>query len=995
MVIVDNFDYEAAQECYNTIEINDILLPLPNNYANTVEKRLVSVIHMNIRSLNKNFDEFAYTIENCHLKFDVIVLSETWMGEGEPFNYVLNNYTSIDQPGKRNKKNGVCVFVRNSFTFNNLNVNIVESDSLTLKIKNPTTNFEITLIAIYRSPSLSADLFLNGLESALGELRTHDNILLVGDININLNQVTDTCIEYFNIMSSNGFTSYINKPTRVQNTSSSCIDHIFFKNTNVNADRVIGSIFKTDITDHYCTSIHLGDQNTACNSNNISHNTSTIEKIDYNKLLQALKTENWANVINNNNVHTMVQCFEQTLITHIGNSTTKIKISHRNRPLKNWITQGLIRAIQTRNKMHKKLLKQPNNNELKECYTRYRNTLNKLLKETKINYYRDKLDQSKGNARKTWNTINEILDLKKKSLKNDIDPEVLNKHFSSIGRKLAEKLSNENGNIHPQTRQRYSHNPQIDLQNSFFLFPTNELEIIQTIKELKSNSAPGINNISNSCLKKIAHYVAKPINIIINKCFEEGFFPDEFKIAKIVPLYKSGDAKNPTNYRPISLLSGLSKVMEKIIKRRLIRYLKAKNLIHPSQFGFQEGKNTEDAISMLVKTLTENFGRGKKSIAIFMDLTKAFDTIPHSKLLEKLNCIGIRGLPLNLFSSYLGGRSQILSNGNKFSTEYILDYGLPQGTVLSPILFLIYINDLLNLNLDNGQAISFADDTTLIFSGESWDAARASAEKGFLVVKAWLDNHTLTLNYKKSSFMTFTPNAATQPVNQLTLKIHKYDCDELDSQVSGCDCPSLEDSKYVKYLGVMIDQHLRWDSHIQSLCHKTKFLINKFYRISQLKLPQLAKMTYFAYAQSVLQYGIRVWGGAAERHISKVFNLQKHIIKVALNKPRLYPTRTLFQESSILSIKQLYLKNLTLYLINNKNLFNTRVTPYNTRRIFWTSNLIETNLSVCRMQFPYRCERLVNLIPHELLANSPISKLKKKTITWIKTSTDIFGNIIL
>jgi hypothetical protein len=570
----------------------------------------------------------------------------------------------------------------------------------------------------------------------------------------------------------------------------------------------------------------------------------------------------------------------------------------------------------------------------------------------------------------------------------EIDPDILNVYFSEVGRTYADKI--DIGPTQQLVNSQHSPCSAAVTPNSFFMHPTSSDEVLLTIKNLKSSSSRGVDMLDNICLKNICEFIAKPLSLLFNKCFELGHFPSHFKIAKIVPLYKSGDRGAPENYRPISLISNLSKIFEKIIKKRIIKYLEKYKFIAENQYGFQEGKSTEDAMTELVGIVTDNFQHGRKTLAVFLDLAKAYDTIPHTVLLNKLERIGSRGNVLKLFSSYLHKRTQILDTSKLTLSEY----GLPQGTVLSPILFLIYINDLLKMNIGGCRAISFADDTALMFSGSNWQQVKCLAESGLAEVKTWLDRHTLTLNMKKSVFMTFSPVERTIPADIFHngIKIHsdcayRYGHREVeDSHERGrnCVCRELKRVRETKYLGVILDSQLKWKAHINNTCKKMKHVIHKFYKLNGLGDLEVLRLVYFAYAQAVLQYGIRIWGGALDTHFNKISLIQRHIIKAALNRPRRYPSHLLFIEFPVLTVRQLYVKNIILYISKNRNIFTPQERTYNFREQS-SFQINRTDLTVCRRQFQYISNRLINLIPENLITNKRTKSSNKNMAEWIKS----------
>jgi hypothetical protein len=228
------------------------------------------------------------------------------------------------------------------------------------------------------------------------------------------------------------------------------------------------------------------------------------------------------------------------------------------------------------------------------------------------------------------------------------------------------------------------------------------------------------------------------ITYLANLCFKHGVFPNYLKQAIVTPVFKSGNRSIASDYRPISVLPAISKILEKLINTRLINYLNKFQILSDNQYGFRQGISTEDAVSALSSLIIENVDNNKKCITVFLDLKKAFDTVSVPILINTLACIGIRDIPLSLLSSYLHNRSQKVKIGKYLSDECDVNYGVPQGSVLGPTLFLIYINQLCKMCIAGGSIFTYADDTAIVFSGNDWDDVRKTAEVGLAKVARWL-----------------------------------------------------------------------------------------------------------------------------------------------------------------------------------------------------------------------------------------------------------------
>lgn len=264
---------------------------------------------------------------------------------------------------------------------------------------------------------------------------------------------------------------------------------------------------------------------------------------------------------------------------------------------------------------------------------------------------------------------------------------------------------------------------------------------------------PGWDNIPTKFIQYIQKEITPIIVHLANLCFETGTFPSLLKISIITPIYKSGNIEDINNYRPISVLSVIAKILEKLLNTRLISYLTKYNILSNAQFGFRNGVCTENAVTSLTAHVITNLDQGTKCLSCFIDLKKAFDTVYIPILLHKLEKIGIRGNQLSMFKDYLADRNQKVKLDDITSESSCVNYGVPQGSVLGPTLFLIYINDLCNLTLENAKLFAYADDTAIVFTGSNWEAARVSAEKGMALVAKWLKTNLLSLNIEKTNYI--------------------------------------------------------------------------------------------------------------------------------------------------------------------------------------------------------------------------------------------------
>lgn len=371
------------------------------------------------------------------------------------------------------------------------------------------------------------------------------------------------------------------------------------------------------------------------------------------------------------------------------------------------------------------------------------------------------------------------------------------------------------------------------------------------------------------------------------------------KLAQVCPIHKDGDTGDPSNYRPISLLTIIAKLLEKVIKHRLSKFLEENNLLANNQFGFRQKRSTEDAVIQLTDTVASSLDKGERCIGVFLDLKKAFDTVSIPLLLKKLEVLGVRGTALSWFTSYLSNRRQYVKLETTKSDTMSTHFGVPQGSVLGPMLFLVYINDLCLLEAASAQIFTFADDTAILFTGCSWEDVQYKTEEGLLRVSQWLHNNLLTLN----KYLCFHINNSTNPDN-FTLKIHNC---KLGSQAhNSCHCNSIERTRSIRYLGVIIDDKLNWSGQIEALVPRIRKLLHIFKRIRAVANQVIIKAIYYALCQSIICYCIATWGGTHKTTLIKLERAQRAALKVLYSKPYRYPTAKLYHETKVLTVRQLF-----------------------------------------------------------------------------------------
>lgn len=963
---LDNLSNITAEQC--SIESFNKNRPLINP--------LLSVVTQNIRSVHKtsNIDDLDINIATFNTTIDVIVLTECRINHDKPLPH-RSNYITYNSTIQVNQNDGVVVFVKESLKHSAKEILLQGASCLEITFTNYSE--EQKIICIYRPPGQkNPQKFIDSLDQYLQSLQPKTNVILTGDININIidgnnDKYSDT---YLDMLASHRLLPGHTFDTRIN----SCIDHIMI---NVNPTHYAASIavLDTTITDHKMTVIYLYRKNKSYSAPKARLVT------DYDEALKTLKLNLESGILKTQDPNILTNGLINSITDSLKNNTKLVKIPCSKRIIKPWITPGILKCIKNRNHLQRKLKADENNEILKITYRRYRNHCNKLIKNIKNQYERQLLNNSKSNNKSLWNCIKSITNLNKNKQKNiellnlkstaSKSADYINHHFNNVGKLLAQEIS-----INPQHLNTYLNNLTSQV-NSIGIIEPDFLEVESIINNLKTDSAPGYDNIPTKFIKLAKNDLIPIITQICILCFQLGIFPDLLKCSIIHPVHKGGTKDDINNYRPISVLPVMSKILEKLINNRLIKYLNSYEILSKSQYGFRAGVSTEDAIRDLTNNVTKLIDNRKKALCIFLDIKKAFDTIYVPILLRKMEKIGIRGTFLKLITNYLQNRTQSVKicDGVLSSKEFISNYGIPQGSVLGPTLFLIYINDLTNICLPNGQVFSYADDTALLFHGNSWIETFTKAESGLHSVLKWLQLNSLSLNLSKTHYIPFSIRDSSQP--NIDLKITAHTCDM--NQPLSCICSEIERVSITKYLGILLDKHLSWYPQLDVVAKRARKLIWLFKRLRNVSDLGLIRYIYITLVQSILLYCISVWGGTFKTKFTSIERAQRKILKIMLCKSKFYSTEKLYQDIDLLTVRQLYILQCTLNVHKTKAVNPTILNKRNPYNIIKTQKV---NTVLASKQFESQSIRLYNKINRSLNIYQMTLKECKNTITkWLKT----------
>ena len=884
----------------------------------------ISILSLNIANLLSKLNSlktFLNYISASHISPDIIVVTETHISNTnvtytpEELQNLLPNYKLFHKGRNVKKGGGVGIFVSKNLKneailytdmhgkvsfIEEIFENVVITIPHAIETGNGNMTKDLVIAAIYRQPNVeNYEVFEKELHKLLKAIdKPKNEIVLAGDFNLDLLKYEShpPTASYLDLLTERKLLPRIVRPTRIKRQSATLIDHIFTRDSDTTLS---SGIIDTEIsgrngyTDHLPTFVILKSKRPR-KSNNKFQTISYFTMEGHASRREGLRKENWEVLFDSDDPNIIYDGLQEMYGLHYENSrTTKtIKIGSYRHKREPWMTMELLSLMRKRDRLSK----------IKERRAEYKKIRNEIVtksRKARRDYLTNQVNDHIGDTKKHWKIVKDAIN--KSNNKSEVTTNFyyqdkwvdndqenasnFNSYLANIGKETNENVGKPNMGAKDYLMKHVQKN-----QFSLLFSDVNSENVIDACKKFTNKTSSDAAGFQQYVILQDIDILAPVLAHLINISQQKGVFPENAKIARVIPVYKNkGDKHLYGNYRPISLLPIFSKIMERLIYNKVFDFLVRYEILFESQYGFRSGHNTTHATLDFAQTIEDAIEQNNYAIGVFLDLSKAFDTLNHEILLMKLDHYGIRGKEWKWFHSYLHGRSQYVEFNGYKSTKLPLETGVPQGSILGPLLFLLYINDLPSAT--KLKCVIFADDTNLLISGDNFVEIAGTLNAELDLVSDFFKANQLMLNAKKTKMICFRRKAPPDDISKVAVYL---------------DGESLKFEEEAVFLGLTLDSNLNWDKHCTNVANKISRNNSLINRMKNFLPPSSLKLLYNSFIQPHIQYGQAVWGGCSGQSKQRIIKIQKRAIRTVTKSYHLAHTEPRMKKMRLLNFDDLY-----------------------------------------------------------------------------------------
>ena len=857
----------------------------------------LKITQWNLRSIaprdgNTKLDQLKSILHNPDKDTHILGVTETWLDDTfnndavaiEGYDIERIDRHEKDLPFDKDGAGGVLLYINTNLSYirrNDLEHKSIESIWIELTPKNHPSHL---ICVAYRGHDHNVNDWLEIFSDQLTDAYIDcDNITVMGDFNINLLKKDADSESWSKTMENYQLCQLIDEPTRVTDTSKSLIDHIF--TTNPSKVRCT-KIPKIGISDHYPTIVVYRD---SFGYKNMHTSIKYRSYKDFNKdtFLQDLMSVQWSVLDTLSDINEALSKWYDMFIDVVNKHAPLKEKRVKKAKQPDWMTDDILKEMSQRD--HYKSIGDD------VSYRATRNKIVDMIQQAKTEYYKTLIEQNQSNSKKLWSYLRELFPKDSKPLPSSIidddkkltDPQDIANSFNEFFTLIVNKyIPNDQSDLPDFSKLQNFIDSKISPDTLFSIPLMSETDVLKLLSSLEEGKATGLDGVSAKLLKISAPVLAKSITRLLNLSIASGTFPDVWKTGKVSPIHKAGNKSDRNNFRPITVLCILSKILEKHVHSTFYEFLVKHCLLYLAQSGFRTLHSCETALNRLVDRWTTNMEKGLLNGVILVDLRKAFDLVDTDILLQKLSLYHCDENSISWFKSYLQGRKQLVQFKGKMSDTRSVTHGVPQGSILGPLLFILFMNDL-PLYVSS-EFDMYADDSTLHAAAKTVEELEDILNQDLAHVKQWCKQNRMVANIDKTKAMIITTYQKAAKLPRCTLNV-LYD-----------NVP-LENVDNEKLLGVIVDKHLTWKHHVDKTCKSISKSIALLRRIKKY-LPHQTRLTYYkAYIQPHLDYCNTVWG--LSTHVSRIHILQKMALRMIMDVPRLTHSAPLFKKCGVLTIQ--------------------------------------------------------------------------------------------